>query len=130
MTTVKLCILALTGVALTTVIRFWRGDWLPLVRTALCLVLGVSVITLASPLVAFLSELCRNDSLVAYAAPLVKALGIAVLTQCCSELCRECGEGAAASGIELIGKIEILLLSLPLIHEILEGARGLLSLGG
>ena len=89
MTTVKLCILALTGVALTTVIRFWRGDWLPLVRTALCLVLGVSVITLASPLVAFLSELCRNDSLVAYAAPLVKALGIAVLTQCCSELCRE-----------------------------------------
>lgn len=130
MTTIKLCILALTGVAAATVIRFWRGDWLPLVRTALCIVLGVGVITLASPLVAFLSELCRDDSIASYAAPLLKALGIAVMTQCCAELCRECGEGAAASGIELIGKVEILLLSLPLIHEILEGARGLLSLGG
>ena len=99
-------------------------------RTALCIVLGVGVITLASPLVAFLSELYRDDSIASYAAPLLKALGIAVMTQCCAELCRECGEGAAASGIELIGKVEILLLSLPLIHEILEGARGLLSLGG
>ena len=103
---------------------------MPMVRTALCLTLTVGAISTASPLVAFLSELIKNDAVSSYAELLLKALGIAVLTQCCSELCRECGEGSAGSGVELIGKIEILLLSLPLINEILESARSLLALGG
>lgn len=130
MTTVQLCMLALTGVAAATVVRHWRGDWIPLVRTALALMLAVSVISAAAPLVAFLSELIQNEAIAAHAEVLLKALGIAVLTQCCSELCRECGEATVGSGVELIGKIEILLLSLPLVNEILEGARALLSLGG
>ena len=122
--------LALTGVAAATVVRHWKGDWMPLIRTALSLMLTAGAISCAAPLIAFLSELIKNDVIASYAALLLKALGIAVLTQCCAELCRECGESAAGSGIELIGKIEILLLSLPLVNEILEGARTLLSLGG
>ena len=59
---------------------------------------------------------------------LLKALGIAVLTQCCAELCRESGESGVANGVELAGKVEILLLALPLIAEILSTARELLSL--
>ena len=129
MTTLKLCMLALTGVAAATVVRFWRGDWMPLVRTSLFVMLSICAISASAPLVAFLSELTKNDSIATYAAPLIKALGIAVLTQCCSELCRECGEGTVGNGIELIGKIEILLLSLPLVNEILEVARRLLSMG-
>ena len=130
MTSFKICMLALTGVAAATVVRHWKGDWMPLVRTALYLMLTGCAISTARPLVSFLSELIDNDNVTPYATLLLKALGIAALTQCCAELCRECGEASAGNGIELIGKIEILLLSLPLVNEILEGARTLLSLGG
>ena len=130
MTSLKLCMLALTGVAAAIVVRHWRGDWMPAVRTALFLMLTVGAISTAAPLVAFLSEWIGNDGLAPYVSTLLKALGIAVMTQCCAELCRECGEGSVGSGVELIGKIEILLLSLPLVNEILDGARALLSLGG
>ena len=130
MSTLKLCMLALVGMAAATVVRYWRSDWMPPVRTALFLMLTIGAITTATPLVAFLSELTQNDSVASYATPLFKALGLAVMTQCCAELCRECGESSVGNGVELIGKIEILLLSLPLVNEILEGARALLSLGG
>lgn len=103
---------------------------MPLLRVALSMMLFMGAISMASPLVAFLSELIKNDALASYAGLLLKALGIAVMTQCCAELCRECGESAAANGMELIGKIELLLLSLPLVNEILSGAESLLSLGG
>jgi len=130
MTTLKLCMLALTGVAAATVVRHWRGDWMPLLRTALAIVLAIGAISTAAPLVVFLSDLIKSDALAAHATLLLKALGIAVLTQCCSTLCRECGESAVGNGVELIGKIEILLLALPMITDILEVARTLLSMGG
>jgi stage III sporulation protein AD len=57
-------------------------------------------------------------------------MGIALLTQFCADVCRESGESGAASTVELTGKMEILLLCLPLLDEILSAARELLSLGG
>ena len=52
------------------------------------------------------------------------------MTQYVADICRESGESAAASGVETVGKLEILLLSLPLIDEILRVAERLLSMGG
>ena len=54
---------------------------------------------------------------------------VAVLTHICGEICRSCGENAAAAGVELGGKAEILLLSLPLIRKILSVAGELFGLG-
>jgi stage III sporulation protein AD len=56
-------------------------------------------------------------------------LGLAILTQICAEICKESGEGGIASAIELIGKIEILVLALPLINDILTVAKNLIALG-
>ena len=45
-----------------------------------------------------------------------------------ADICRESGEGGAANGVELAGKVELLLLSLPLINDILSVTKELLSL--
>lgn len=129
MTSLKFCMLAVTGVTAAMIVKQWRADFLPLLRLALAVLLAVAAISNASPLIACLSELTGTEGISAHATTLLKALGIAILTQCCAELCRECGESGAATGVELTGKVEILLLSLPLVNEILESAKQLLSLG-
>ena len=56
---------------------------------------------------------------------LMKALGIGVVCQFTAELCRDAGEAVLASRVEFFGKIEILLLSVPLLQKLLAFAGGL-----
>ena len=130
MDSIRICLLAVAGVTVITIIRKWNADFLPLVRLCLAILLAAVVFSLSAPVVDYLKNLTELSGVSGYAEFLFKALGIAALTQCCAELCRESGESGAAGGVELAGKVEILLLSLPLINEILSTARELLNLAG
>lgn len=121
--------LAVTALALALLIKQWKSDFLPYVRLAIALGFSILLVSSAAPLVTFLQGLIQNTSVSGYASILLKALGVAVLTQCCSEICKECGENGISTGVELAGKIEILLLCLPLINEILTLAKNLMSIG-
>ena len=113
------------------IIKQWRSDLLPLIRIAVLIGLSTAILSAVSPLVSYLQALIDQSGVhVSRGEILFKALGIALLTQCCADICRESGENGAAGTIELTGKVEILLLSLPLLEEILSAARELLSLGG
>ncbi len=127
MDSAKICLAAVTGVCLAVIIKQWRSDYLPLLRLALTVFFAWTILSLAAPLVTYLRNLTEETGLSSYAAFLIKALGIAVLTQCCSDICRDAGEGGVATGVELAGKVEILLLCLPLIGEILSAAKELLA---
>lgn len=130
MDSVKICLIAVTCVSLLVIVRQWKSDFLPLLRLGVALLFAFLIISAAAPVVAYLRELTSLSGLSGYAELLLKALGIAVLTQCCAGLCRECGENVAAGGVELAGKVEILLLCLPLIGEILSTAKELLTWTG
>lgn len=130
MTVVKVCMLAVLGIAVTAIIKQWKSDFLPLLRIGITVILGAVLLSAAAPILTFLRVLSEENGHAASAAVLFKALGIAVLTQICADICRESGEGALASGVELTGKVEILLLCLPLMEELLEAAKQLLEIGG
>ena len=126
----RICMLAHTALVLSILIKQWKSDFLPFVRLAIALFFSVMIISAASPLILYLETLMESASIAEHATLLLKALGVATLTQICSEICKECGENGLASGIEIVGKIEILLLSLPLINQILSLAKEMMSLGG
>ena len=130
MDSIRICLLAVAGVTVVTIIRKWNADFIPLVRLCIAILLAAIIFAMATPLVSYLQSLTALSGVSGYAGVLIKALGIAVLTQCCAELCRESGESGAAGGVELAGKVEILLLCLPLINEILATAKELLSIAG
>ncbi len=50
---------------------------------------------------------------------LLKTFGITLVAETTSDICRDIGESSIASKIEFIAKIEILVISLPLIEKIL-----------
>lgn len=50
----------------------------------------------------------------------IKIIGVAYICQFASDICRDSGETAVASKIELGGKVIIISMSMPIIFELLE----------
>ena len=128
MSSIQICMLAVAGVTVITVIKKWNSDFLPLLRVALTALLTMAALAWISPLLSYLRQLTELSGMGDSAELLLKALGIAWLTQCCADVCRESGESGAANGVELAGKAELLLLALPLLNNVLEVVSELLSL--
>ena len=61
------------------------------------------------------------------ATTVLRATGIALIAELTASLCRDLGESSVAEGVLLFGKLEILVLSLPLIDAVLEIAKELLK---
>ena len=127
MDTLKLCGVAVAAVMLIMIIRQGRAEFSPLMSLAVCLILFAAAAASLYPVTAYLSELTSGSLLEPYAGILLKALGVGLITQTTAEVCRDSGESAIAGKVELLGKTEIILLSLPLLHDLLRVAGEVMS---
>ena len=129
MDSAKICLVGVAAVAVAVIIKKWNADFLPLLRLAAALLFAGSILAMATPVIAYLKQLSAVAGLSTYIGFLLKALGIAILTQVCADICRDAGEGGIGSGVELAGKMEILVLCLPLMEEIFSIAKNLFAMG-
>lgn len=95
-----------------------RGAW-PVAAVVLTLAAGLmlltAAITAAQPVMERVTALLTNDILDSqYAYILLKALGIALLTQTAADVCRDAGENGLAGKVELCGQVLLLVCGLPL----------------
>lgn len=67
-----------------------------------------------------ISEISESQDSIRYVRIMLKALGVAVMTHISSGICRDCGESSIASSLEIVGKLEILMLCISPIKEILS----------
>ena len=125
----KIFAVALISVASGAVIKLVRGELAFAVRMAgVILVFGIMLLSLES----FLRELSAifdAGGFSEYIELILKALGVAILTHFAATVCRDCGEAGLAGAVELSGKLEILLLSLPMIERLLRYTAEIASLG-
>jgi stage III sporulation protein AD len=56
----------------------------------------------------------------AYLSTLLKIIGIAYIVEFGAEICKDAGESAIASKIELAGKVAIIFLAVPIITALLD----------
>ncbi len=68
----------------------------------------------------FFERIAGDTAFTQYGNIIAKAFGITIIIELLSEFCKEAGENSIAAKIELLGKIELVVLSLPLIENILE----------
>lgn len=59
-------------------------------------------------------------------APVIKTVGIAILTRITAEVCRDAGEGGIAAFAETAGAAMALSVAVPLLRAVLETVTGLL----
>ena len=115
-------ILQACGIALSLLlflVQVGRGsgvDTRSVVFAAAVLFLSVSMSSLKE-IVSIFDTVPTND--VGYDV-LWKTLGIGMIGQFTSEICRDAGEPVLAGRVEFFAKVEIILLSLPLVRQILS----------
>ena len=103
-----------------------QGVALALPLAAGALILG-QVLGAASAVRALLDELGERAGLSpAVLDPVIKTVGIAILTRISAEVCRDAGEGAMAAFVETAGAVLALWVALPLLRAVLETVTGLL----
>lgn len=95
-----------------------KSAW-PVAATALALMAGLmlltAAVTAALPVFDRVRSLLENDIVDSrYAQILLKALGIALLTQTAADVCRDAGESGLAGKVELCGQVLLLVCGLPL----------------
>ena len=119
---IKICFFAIMCVVVASVIKHLRPDFLPFVRIGATVAVSALAVSVIAPVVTYLNSLFESTSLGEWGSSVLKALGVALLVQICADLCRDCGESSAASGVELVGKLEIIILCLPMIKSIISTA--------
>ena len=90
-------------------------------------VLFLTAVQKSGEAVRFIRDAMETTAFSAEVTVMLKALGIAASVQIAADICRQAGEATVAGQIEMIGKMEILLLSLPLAARLLTHIQGLLS---
>ena len=123
---------AIFGAFVIVTLKKESADGALTLRMVMGVVLAISCISAINPIVAYITELGEvfgeESGVASSVTVLLKALGVSLITHICATVCRDSGEGSIAQYVELAGKIEIVLLSLPLIGEIIDIALGLIEL--
>ena len=119
---IRYCGAALAAVVCLMILRQGKSEYAVLVSSASCLLMMAGALRLLTPVLQYVNGLTSQGGLGEYTGTVIKAVGIGMLTQTTSDICRDAGENAAAAKLELLGKAEILLLSLPLVKALLMAA--------
>ena len=125
---IKYCGVALCALAAILILKGQKSDFAGLVSVAAgVILLGAAIVTFL-PVFEFIGDTMSETSFSRHMAVLGKALGITLAVQLSAEICRDAGESALASKLELIGKAEILLLALPLVSELIGLAAEIMQI--
>ena len=121
--------IAMVGVVALLILRTQRPEWAPLLRMAVTVVALGLTLSLASTVLGYVTELANaTGGLDQEGWPiLLKALGVAFLTEIAASVCRDSGETGLATWVETAGKLEILLLSFPLIRTVMDTVADMLG---
>lgn len=127
MTFLQTCLITVAFVLLLLVIRTAKGE----LALPLSVILSVSLTGVAlgilQPLFTYLETMAEPFAGGMLSIP-IKALGITLVSSTASDICRDAGETAIASKLELVGKCAVMALSVPLILRLVDLCREVLEL--
>lgn len=84
------------------------------------IVLLRQAVSLISNEIGFFTDFTKEIYFADSSKMILKVFGISLIIETTSDICKDAGENSLASKIELVGKAEIFVLSLPLIKKALE----------
>ena len=102
-----------------SVIRELRREYTAVVVLSVCVIFMLYLLPKIGESVQFVREMAvylENT----YADVILRALGVTYLTCTACDICKAAGENAVGGYIELAGRIEIILLCIPLFRELAE----------
>ncbi|MCI5502888.1 MAG: SpoIIIAC/SpoIIIAD family protein [Anaerobutyricum sp.] len=121
MVVLKIALIGIGGAILAVVVRQFQKEYSVFVLLAVCLFLVFYLTSNVSLIIDFAQNLGEKIHISGtYIRILFKLLAIAYICQIASNICQDLGYQSVSFQIELIGKLSILTLSIPIINSLLE----------
>lgn len=114
-------VIALLTVVWTALLKKQSKEMAVLLSMGACVLIGVLLLQLASPVVEFLGKLRNLAGLDrTLMTPMLKTLGIGLITQICATICADAGETSIGTLVEICGGVLALYVALPLLEAVIE----------
>ena len=121
MTIFKIVGLSLAAVTVVLVLRAYRPELAVQAAVAAGVVLLLIALTELSGVMAMIDQIVAKYGLNSeHIKVVIKVIGIAYLAQFAAQTCRDAGEGAIASKVELVGRVLIVTVAVPVVISILD----------
>lgn len=116
---IKLLLFSICALILILVLKPFN----PTITKIIAAFTAISVLIYASlqlgAVIDFIKKLADNASIDSrYIEIILKCIGICILGDFTTGICKDCGEGVLASGVEFVCKCSILVIALPLYSDI------------
>ena len=113
--------IGLIGMILAVLFRQHKPEYAPLISLAAGLAVVFLLLGQLEPIFSQMEEILQQAGIgTEYIAVLLKSLGICYITQLAADTCRDAGESAIASKMELAGKITVMTLAVPYFTGMLQ----------
>ena len=122
----KICACALIGAVCAMTLKSSAKNIALTVALFSSLIIIGAVIINFSGAIKTLTDIMKDSNMTNYGKIMLKSLGIGIVVNTVEGICRDVGETSISNGVELAGKIEILLICLPVITEMLSLIKELL----
>lgn len=127
MNIIRLCGVAIISVVAAVLVKRVKADFGAFVSIIAAVVIFGAAVSAVAPLISYVGELAETSGFGIYAETIIKSLAVTLLAQTTGDICRDCGENAVAGKIEFAAKCAIMLLSLPVIKNILSLSEAVLE---
>ena len=124
---INFCLSTVIGVLLIFTLKPIRSKYALFLSVFIGIIILRQAVQAVSGDLDFFNDLFSSAPLGDTGKILLKTVGISLAVETTSDICRDAGEGAIASKIELLGKTELLLISIPLLKNILEITKSLME---
>ena len=124
----KIAGLGIAAATIAVFVKNWKPELAMQVSLSAAIVILITVLPYLKTAINMLKDISDQTGLETSQISLVlKVVGIAYIAQFASELCRDAGENAVATKIELAGKVIIMTLSMPVIYGLMGIVNDIIS---
>lgn len=118
---IHIALIGVVGSLLALKLKTYKPEFGIVLSIALCLLFLFGAVEKLTVVIEFLNSIqnLMNVNPV-YVAVLLKLIGIAYVCEFSSNLCKDAGYQSIATQVEIIGKLTILVVSMPIINTLLE----------
>lgn len=118
---IKIIGIGLTALIIIIILKQYKPEFAIYVSLAAGILILVLVLSKLTGIISLLTDLSNKTHLNnGFLGILLKITGIAFLTEFAVSICKDLGESAIASKVDLGGKVLIIAISIPIISSLLE----------
>ena len=121
------CAVAVAAAIIISVLRKFSPELSAIAVAVAGVTLLVYITKGLLPFVEFINAAAKESGTEPYFALMLKALAISLFSKISADICRDCGENTLASRVELAGKAGIVIISLPVIQQLIELSKDMLG---